>query len=168
MEKVLRRVETFGAVLNRGIECLCAVLMAALVLVIWFEVLQRYVLKLGLTWGEEFSRYLMIWAALLAVPVGAYRREHVGLQFLQSALPARAVRALRLALDLVGIAFFVFLAVYGVGMAVAGATQYATIFGMTMVVPFASVPVCGTLTSLQILVTLLRDRGREAAERGAA
>ncbi|MEJ5357384.1 MAG: TRAP transporter small permease [Desulfobacterales bacterium] len=163
MERLLRRVEAFGAALNRGIECLCALLMAALVLVIGFEVLQRYLLHLGLTWGEELSRYLMIWAALLAVPVGAYRREHVGLRFVQNALPARAGRVLRFALDLVGFAFFVFLAVYGVGMAAAGATQYATIFGMTMVVPFASVPACGALTALQILVTLLRDRGEDAA-----
>ncbi len=159
MEKVLRRVDAFGAALNRGIECVCAALMAALVLVVGFEVLQRYVLRLGHTWGEECSRYLMIWAALLAVPIGAYRREHVGLEFVQNALPARVARALRLGLDLLGVAFFLFLTVYGVGMAAAGATQYTTLFGMTMVVPFASVPACGALTSFQILVTMLRDRG---------
>lgn len=168
MEKGLPRVAAFGAALNRGIECLCAALMAALVLVVGFEVLQRYVLKLGLTWGEECSRYLMIWAALLAVPVGAYRREHVGLEFVQRALPARLARALRLGLDLVGVAFFLFLAVYGVGMAAAGATQYATVFGMTMVVPFASVPACGVLTSVQILVTMLRDRAAPSPAGGAA
>ncbi len=168
MERGLPRVAAFGAALNRGIECLCAALMAALVLVVGFEVLQRYVLKLGLTWGEECSRYLMIWAALLAVPVGAYRREHVGLEFVQRALPARVARALRLGLDLVGVAFFLFLAVYGVGMAAAGATQYATVFGMTMVVPFASVPACGALTSVQILVTMLRDREAPSPARGAA
>ncbi len=167
-ERLVRRVEAFGAALNRAIELLCAALMAALVLVIWFEVLQRYVLRLGFTWGEEFSRYLMIWAALLAVPVGAYRREHVGLEFVQNALPARGVRVLRLGLDLVGIAFFLFLAVYGVGMAASGATQYATIFGMTMVVPFASVPVCGALTALQIAVTMLRGTAPlRAARKGA-
>jgi TRAP-type C4-dicarboxylate transport system permease small subunit len=42
-------------------------------------------------------------------------------------------------------------------MALGGKTQYATIFGMNMVVPFASVPVCGALTSIQLIVTLLRD-----------
>jgi TRAP-type C4-dicarboxylate transport system permease small subunit len=99
----------------------------------------------------------MIWAALMAVPVGAYRREHIGLEFISHALPAAQRRYLRLVLDIIGFAFFAFLTVYGIGMAASGRTQYATIFGMNMVVPFASVPICGVLTSIQLIVTMLRD-----------
>ncbi|RPJ75971.1 MAG: TRAP transporter small permease [Desulfobacteraceae bacterium] len=151
------RAEAFGRRLNWVNERICALLMATLVLVIWFEVVQRYVFHLGFTWGEEFSRYVMIWAALLAVPVGAYHREHIGLEFVLNRLSPSRRRFLRLVLDLIGLAFFLFLTSYGVGMAAGGRTQYATIFGMTMVVPFASVPVCGLLTSIQIVVTLLRE-----------
>jgi hypothetical protein len=35
---------------------------------------------------------------------------------------------------------------------------------MTMVVPFASVPVCGLLTSIQIVVTMFRDWAPQARE----
>jgi TRAP-type C4-dicarboxylate transport system permease small subunit len=99
----------------------------------------------------------MIWAALMAVPVGAYRREHIGLEFIHNALPAAQRRYLRLVLDVIGLGFFIFLTVFGIGMAASGKTQYATIFGMNMVVPFASVPLCGVLTSIQLVVTMLRD-----------
>jgi TRAP-type C4-dicarboxylate transport system permease small subunit len=153
----ISRLDAFGGRLNWGVERFCALLMAALVMVIWFEVFQRYTLGLGFTWGEELSRYIMIWAALMAVPVGAYRREHIGLEIINNALPLAQRRYLRLVLDLIGLAFFLFMTSYGIGMAVGGKTQYATIFGMTMVVPFASVPVCGALTSIQLIVTLLRD-----------
>jgi TRAP-type C4-dicarboxylate transport system permease small subunit len=161
---VAARAETFGRRLNWVVERICALLMATLVLVIWFEVLQRYVFHLGFTWGEEFSRYVMIWAALLAVPVGAFRREHIGLEFIMNMLTPSRRRLLRSALDLIGLAFFLFLTSYGVGMAAGGRTQYATIFGMTMVVPFASVPVCGLLTSIQIVVTMMRDWAPSASE----
>jgi TRAP-type C4-dicarboxylate transport system permease small subunit len=153
----IARIDAFGGRLNWVVERFCAILMAALVVVIWFEVFQRYALRLGFTWGEELSRYIMIWAALMAVPVGAYRREHIGLELIHNALPTAQRRYLRLVLDIIGLAFFLFLAVYGVGMAASGRTQYATIFGMNMVVPFASVPICGTLTSIQLIVTMLRD-----------
>jgi TRAP-type transport system small permease protein len=153
----IARLNAFGGRLNWVVERFCALLMAALVMVIWFEVFQRYALRLGFTWGEELSRYIMIWAALMAVPVGAYRREHIGLELISNALPSAQRRYLRLALDIIGLAFFLFLTVYGVGMAASGKTQYATIFGMNMVVPFASVPICGALTSIQIIVTMLRD-----------
>jgi TRAP-type C4-dicarboxylate transport system permease small subunit len=91
------------------------------------------------------------------VPVGAYRREHIGLEFITNRLSPSRRRSLRLVLDLIGLGFFLFLTVYGIGMTAGGRSQYATIFGMTMVVPFASVPVCGLLTSVQIVVTMLRD-----------
>jgi TRAP-type C4-dicarboxylate transport system permease small subunit len=161
---VITRLDAFGGRLNWVVERFCALLMAALVLVIWFEVLQRYALRLGFTWGEELSRYIMIWAALMAVPVGAYRREHIGLELIRNALPTAQRRYLRLVLDIVGLAFFVFLTVYGIGMAASGKTQYATIFGMNMVVPFASVPLCGALTSIQLIVTMLRDFAPRAGE----
>jgi TRAP-type C4-dicarboxylate transport system permease small subunit len=154
---VITRLDVFGERLNWAIERLCALLMAALVIVIWFEVVQRYALRLGFTWGEELSRYIMIWAALMAVPAGAYRREHIGLELISNKLPVERRRHLRLALDVIGLAFFIFLTIYGIGMAASGRTQYATIFGMNMVVPFASVPVCGALTSIQLVVTMLRD-----------
>jgi TRAP-type C4-dicarboxylate transport system permease small subunit len=163
--KDIVRLDAFGRRLNWVVERFCAVLMAALVMVIWFEVFQRYALRLGFTWGEELSRYIMIWAALMAVPVGAYRREHIGLEFVSNALPPAHRRYLRLALDIIGLAFFVFLTVYGIGMAASGKTQYATIFGMNMVVPFASVPLCGALTSIQLIVTMLRDFAPQAEVR---
>lgn len=146
-----------GVVLNGILRKLCAALLGAMVLIVWFGVLSRYVLELGITWTEELARYVMIWAALLAVPVGVFQRAHIGFELLFLSLPRRAQKGLRVLLDLMAIGFFGFLAWYGVGMTAAGAQQYATIFGMTMLVPFASVPVSATLAAFQTLVVLLRD-----------
>ncbi len=142
--------------LNWVVERICAALMGVMVVVIWFEVVERYFLQLGFTWTEEFSRYVMIWAALLAVSCGAYYREHIGLNIVKRLLPERAAKILDIGLDLVSLAFFVFLAWYGIGMTKEGLTQFATIFGITMVVPFAAVPVSSALTAFQILAAMLR------------
>jgi TRAP-type C4-dicarboxylate transport system permease small subunit len=42
-------------------------------------------------------------------------------------------------------------------MTVQGATQYATIFEMTMWLPFAAVPVSSALVCVQLLLTGIRD-----------
>jgi len=149
--------DTIGRRVNWLVERCCALLMALMVLVVWFGVTERYFLRLGATWTEEFSRYVMIWVALLAISCAAYRREHIGLILLIQRLSGTTRRILQCSLDLVGFAFFLFLAIYGVGMTVNGQTQYATIFGITMAVPFASVPVSAGLTAFQILVTMIRD-----------
>jgi len=143
--------------LNWLVERICALLMGVMVVVIWFEVVERYFLHLGFTWTEEFSRYVMIWAALLAVSCGAFYREHIGLNIVKRFLPSKAARGLEIILDLVSLLFFMFLAWYGIGMTKEGLTQFATIFGMTMVVPLAAVPVSSALTAFQIFAAIFRD-----------
>ncbi len=142
---------------NWLVERVCALLVGVMVVVIWFGVVERYFLNLGFTWTEEFSRYVMIWAALLAVSCGAYYREHIGLNIVRRFLNERAGRILSYSLDMVGISFFIFLTWYGIGMTREGLGQYATIFGMTMVVPFAAVPISSALTAFQIFAAMFRD-----------
>lgn len=151
--------ETLAAWLSFGIERVCAGLVAGMVVIVWLGVFSRYFVDLGITWNEELARYVMIWAALLAVPAGIYRREHIGLDMLVRMLPPRAASTLRVTLDLIGIGFFLFLFVFGLSMAANGANQYATIFRMTMVVPLASVPTCAALSVVQLLLTMVRDAG---------
>ncbi|TKB25647.1 TRAP transporter small permease [Desulfopila sp. IMCC35006] len=143
--------------INWLVERICALLVGIMVMVIWFGVVERYFLHLGFTWTEELSRYVMIWAALLAVSCGAFYREHIGLDIVKRFLPSRGARILAISLDLVSLSFFLFLAWYGMGMARAGLGQYATIFGMTMVVPFAAVPVSSVLTAFQIFAAMFRS-----------
>lgn len=149
-------IYTIAHRVNWVVERICALLMGTMVVVIWFEVVERYFLHLGYTWTEELSRYVMIWAALLAVSCGAFYREHIGLNIVQRFLPPTGAKILGVALDLVSLSFFLFLTWYGIGMAKAGLGQYATIFGITMVVPFAAVPVSSALTAFQILAAMVR------------
>ena len=148
---------TVAGKLNWFVERICALLLGLMIVVIWFEVVERYFLHLGMTWTEELSRYLMIWAALLAVSCGAYYREHIGLSIIQRFLPPLGVKILQISLDLISLAFFLFLAWYGIGMTKAGLGQFATIFGITMVVPFAAVPVSSALTAFQIFAAMFRN-----------
>jgi TRAP-type C4-dicarboxylate transport system permease small subunit len=72
-------------------------------------------------------------------------------------MPKPYRRVLQLVLDLIGIAFFTFLTFYSIGMTIEGKNQHANIFGMTMLIPFASVPVSSALTVVQLIVTMVRD-----------
>ncbi len=151
------RIEATGYWINFVAERICGLLVAAMIGVVWFGIFDRYFLALGGTWTEELARYIMIWAALLAVPCCTYRREHIGLDLLFSKLPAKHQVKARLFLDFIGLCFFAFLFYYGIMMAKGGATQYATIFGMNMIVPYLSVPVTAALTIIQIVVCMVRE-----------
>jgi TRAP-type C4-dicarboxylate transport system permease small subunit len=153
-------VETADSIafrLNWINERACALLVAATVVTVWLGVVERYVFAMGAIWTEELARYFMIWAALMAVPCCAYRREHIALDLVFSRLPGTWLRPGRLLLDCIGLLFFLFLFMYSIPMVEQGRTEYASIFGMTMVVPFCSVMVSSLLTAIQIAVAMLRE-----------
>jgi TRAP-type C4-dicarboxylate transport system permease small subunit len=141
---------------NWVLERVCAALAAGMVLIVWFGVFERYVAGMGQTWTEELARFVMIWGALLAVPCAAYYREHIGLEMFLGLLPLKQRKSLILVLDVLSIAFFLFLTYYGILLTQDGATAYATIFNMTMVIPFASVPVSSAFAAFQFFVAMIR------------
>jgi len=120
---VALRIEHIGRAVNRVVEWSCAALIAAMILVVWLGVSGRYLTESGFSWTEELARYLMIWAALLAVSCAAWWREHVGLDLLPSRLPPAPRRLLKLVIDGATVLFFVFMCLYGIDMTVEGRTQ---------------------------------------------
>jgi TRAP-type C4-dicarboxylate transport system permease small subunit len=143
--------------INRWVELICAAIIGVLIIDIWIGIFGRYVFELPVTWAEELARYLMIWAALLAVSCGVARREHVAVTALLHRFPIHIRRWFDVAIDALAFAFFAFLAYFGIGMTEQGATQFATIFDMTMMIPFAAVPVSSALVCLQLVLMGIRD-----------
>lgn len=162
-----RSSAVLSAGINQWVERFCALLLAVLIVDVWIGVFGRYVFELPVTWAEELARYLMIWAALIAVSCGVARREHVAVTELLHRLPKKLQRQLGLVIDALAFAFFAFLGYFGVGMTQQGATQYASIFDMTMWIPFASVPVSAALACLQLVLVGVRDFTADVAPAGA-
>jgi TRAP-type C4-dicarboxylate transport system permease small subunit len=135
-------------------------LLLLLVLDVWLGVLVRYLVPLPITFMEEAARYLMIWVALLAVSSCIPRREHIGVQVLFERLPSAARRVLLGLLDVLGIAFFIFLALYGLGLVERGGKTFTMIYGMSKALPFAAVPVGAALAALQLALVAVRDQAR--------
>ncbi len=82
------------------------------------------------------------------------------MQALFGALPLPARRLLLGIVDMLGIAFFLFLAFYGVGMVERGARTFTMIYGMSKGLPFAAVPVSAALAAVQLILVAVRDQAR--------
>ncbi len=149
-----------SAWLNRGIEAIVAFLMLVLVLDVWLGVADRYFLGWQLPWPEEFARYVMIWAAMLAVSSGISRREHIGLTALISTIPEGPRRIILIAMDIVAFALFFYVFWYGLGFMQSGASRRAMIFGSSMQPYFAAIPVSAAICCIQVALVTVRDMGR--------
>lgn len=148
-----------SARINAAVEAIVAALMLALVLTVWLGVADRYYFSWQLPWPEVLARYLMIWAAMLAVSSGIARRDHIGLTAFILLLPLQVRRAALIVVDALVLALFLYVAWFGIAFAQDGATREAMIFGVSLAPFFAAIPVSAALCSLQLLLVLIRDLG---------
>ncbi|WP_150522487.1 TRAP transporter small permease [Roseibium sediminis] len=152
-------VATVSDRLNTAVEAVVAFLMLLLVLDVWLGVLDRYYFGWQLPWPEVLARYLMIWAAMLAVSCGIARREHIGLTAFVSLLPKSLRRTLLIAMDVLVLGLFLYVAWFGLGFAQGGIKREAMIFGVSLAPFYAAIPAAAIICSIQQLLVLIRDLG---------
>ena len=88
-------------------------LLAAMAIIIFANVVLRYTTSQSIEWAEEVSRYLMVWLTFLgAGPVLRYG-GHIAVENLQDALPPRAACALRALIAVILMSFFAFMVWFG-------------------------------------------------------
>ena len=76
-------------------------LMATMAMLVFANVVSRYVLNYSLIWVEELTRYLMVWVGFLGAGLVLRLGAHIAVDAFQDLLPARAARALRVCIVVV-------------------------------------------------------------------
>ena len=61
-------------------DYILVVLMSVMTVVIFIQVLMRYVFKNSLSWSEELARYLFVWLSYLSISYGIKNRKHVKIE----------------------------------------------------------------------------------------
>lgn len=97
--KVFREVDKL-------METLSAVILGGMTILIFSQVLARYLFKAPLAWSEEGARFLFIWMTFIAGYVGARKVQHIGVELIQNVCPPILRNAMKIISDLLSIAFF--------------------------------------------------------------
>lgn len=80
------------------------------VVLIFGQVVLRYVFQTSLSWSEELARYIFIWQIWLGTSVAQKDRVHVRIQIFQG---TKKQRYFTIAADVIWLLFCLFLVVYG-------------------------------------------------------
>lgn len=84
------------------------VLMSLMTIIIFIQVIARYVLHNSLSWSEELARYLFIWIIYLGISYGCKVMKHIKIDACMALFPRKA----RPYVELIGILIFLAFAVY--------------------------------------------------------
>jgi TRAP-type C4-dicarboxylate transport system permease small subunit len=75
--------------LKNIVEHLCFLLVIILSVVVFFQVFNRFILKLPWAWSEELAMLLFQWVVFLGAAVGVKRMNHFGIDLLVEKLPEK-------------------------------------------------------------------------------
>ncbi len=152
---IFDRLEDFGDWLGKITLFVVIILTGILVITVLTGVFFRYIVRDSLSWTEELARYLMIWAALLAVSVGIKDKEHVGIQLLIKQFPPVMTKLITFIVYIITIIFLAVLTIKGYQVADKAKNQLSLALNISMYWPLMSIPVSGALAIIQQLIQMI-------------
>lgn len=96
----------------------CSILMIIMTVVIFAQVVMRYVFGSSLVWSEELARYVFIWLIYLGISYGARMMKHIKIEAALGLFPKKSRPYMTILGDALFLAFSVIIAylAYGVVM----------------------------------------------------
>ncbi len=146
----LRRLNTYS---HRLEEFLIAFLLATSSVVLFANVLARYVFNWGVSWAEELVRYEIIWMVFIGGSVAARQGIHIGVDILVKFSPRPFRRPISISLNAISFVFCVCLVILG-GDLVAQTKMFGQVtpaLEVPMWVVQMAVPVGGGLMAVRFL-----------------
>lgn len=87
-------------ILEKVLNFLSGGILVILVVIVFSNVLGRYVFHSSLAWAEEISRFMLIWMVFLGSIAAYVNNEHLGLDILTNAMPKRLAQIVAVVADL--------------------------------------------------------------------
>ena len=75
---------------------------------IFIQVIMRYVFHHSLAWSEELVRYMYVWETWIGVSYAAHRGSHLRITMIRDKLPPKAKQAVEILVMIIWIGFAVF------------------------------------------------------------
>ena len=149
-------MEKISTGLNRLSEYLLIAVLSALAVVVFMQVVFRYLLHLPLFWTEEFARYCLVWASLLGAGVAVKRNEHIAVTVFLNRFPRNVGRVMVLAAR-ISVAVILAVMVWGgVKLVMITSAQTSPAMRIPMSIPYLALPIGSTVMLFHMLALIVR------------
>lgn len=99
---------------NKAEEYFLVYSLILMVILVFVQVVMRYIFNNSLSWSEELVRYIFIWQIWLGASVGAKNNDHIRIEIFTSKMKQKPREALEIIINLMIFAFYLFLIWQGI------------------------------------------------------
>lgn len=148
-------VKVMGPV-NVVVKWILAALLAAMCLLIGWQIFARFIMGDALEFSEEASRFIMVWLVLLGAGYAVKDHRLIRVDALELFLKNRSRSVVMVSAWLVSIVFYILLIWFGTSMALGVTYQIAPSTEISMTWAIAALPVGGLLMLFNTLYAISR------------
>jgi TRAP-type C4-dicarboxylate transport system permease small subunit len=142
---------------EKVLETICKVFVGAIVLILFYAVIMRYVFHKPPAWSIEVSRFMFLWMVMCGAALVTREKSHIEIEFIVNLIPEKIRFFWINLLRLIMLGFCGILIFYGLKiLPIVGQANTPTL-EMSMGWLYASVPAGGILMGLYILELLVRS-----------
>ena len=157
-------MKAFRNGLDKVMEILCSTILAAMVLIVLYQVFARKVLNNPNTVTEELVRFGLVWVAMLASAYVVGKKSHLCVTLLSDNLNEKGKLFLEIVVQVLFILFAAVIMIYGGWQAsLVTMGQISPSLSIPMGYVYLSVPVSGAIMLLYSVMNLL-DRTPRTVE----
>jgi TRAP-type C4-dicarboxylate transport system permease small subunit len=113
---IVNRVEGFWKFVDAVFSWLSVLTLGGMTVLIFIQVLFRYMFNSPLAWTEELARFLFIWMTFVAGVVAARRGQHIGVELIVNMLPSIGKKTIGVFAHLVSTVFFGIISFYCISL----------------------------------------------------
>ncbi len=150
---MLRKLEI---VFVRANQLLIGVMMGVMFVLVFINVVTRYIFGFSFATTEEISTFLMIWITYMGAGLALREGRLAAIDLFQDMLPPKARPAMRAFLGVTILLFFGILAYYGVKMVQFGWAQETWATQIPRGIPYLAIPIGAAVFGLH-LVLMFRE-----------
>ena len=149
-----------------GLEWFAKISLVVMTLIVFVDVVLRYIFKQGFSWTQEVATLLLVWFSLIGMAIGVVERIHISIEMFTSKLSKRAIAFLEL-LDHILISLFGCAMIY-YGIVVMKLTSKSTLPATKLpsAVLYIILPLSGVLIILNAVIVSIRSVRKMKKEEG--
>lgn len=143
--------------INKAVEYVVTALLATMVVVVFLQVIFRFILEASLPWSEELARYILVWISFLGASIGVKRKSHIGVEAVTNYLPFKAKSIVAIIAHLLSSALFIILIVWGYQLIGKVSGQESPAMEISMALPYSALFISGILMLLYSIYNIMLE-----------
>ena len=137
MKNIINKIEKMT-------EYLLEILLILLVIIVFFQVLNRFILHIPAAWTEEIGRFIFVWTSATGIALALRKKAHIGLDIIVDTFPKALRKIIQLISQIIMLAFYLITLYWGLIWSYYGllestnSLQWMPMFYIYVAIPFSA------------------------------